>query len=125
MAPSRKDKGKTKIDEGSSEHQESAQHASSLKSRRLTFDFRNRSLMPVKYDNLSYFPSHSFDFPELLRRQGVYYMVTDCGNYYPDLVKDFYANLVIIPGVKDVLTSRVKNSDIRSRSFWELFGTTI
>lgn len=27
MAPSRKDKGKTKIDEGISEHQEYAQHA--------------------------------------------------------------------------------------------------
>lgn len=112
MAPSRKDKGKTQIDEGSSEHQESTQHASSLKSRRLTFDFWNRSLMPVKYGNLSSFPSHSFDFPELLRCQGVYSTVSDCGNYYPDLVKDFYANLVIVLSDKDVLTSRVKNTNI-------------
>ncbi|KAI5415527.1 hypothetical protein KIW84_040813 [Lathyrus oleraceus] len=112
MAPSRKDKGKTQIDEGSSEHQEFAQHAPSLKSRRLTFDFWNRSLMPVKYGNLSSFPSHSFDFSKLLRRQGVYFMVSNCGNYYPDLVKDFYANLVIVLGDKDVLTSRVKNTDI-------------
>lgn len=112
MDPLRKDKGKTQIDEGSSEHQESAQHAPSLKFRRLTFDFRNRSLMPVKYGNLSFFPSRSFDFPELLRCQGVYSMVSDCGNYHPNLVKDFYANLVIVPGVKDVLTSRVKNTDI-------------
>lgn len=112
MAPSRKDKGKTQIDEGSSEHQEDTQHAPSLKSRRFTFDFRNRPLMPVKYSNPSYFPSHSFDFPELLRRQGVYSMVSDCGNYYPDLVKDFYANLVIVPDDKVVLTSRVKNTNI-------------
>lgn len=76
MAPSRKDKGKTQIDEGSSEHQEYAQHAPSLKSRRLTFDFRNQSLIPVKYGNLSSFPFNSFDFPELLRCQGVYSMVS-------------------------------------------------
>lgn len=38
--------------------------------------------------------------------------ISDCGNYYPDLVKYFYANLVIVPGVKDVITSRVKNIDI-------------
>lgn len=39
-------------------------------------------------------------------------MVSDCGNYYLNLVKDFYANLVIVPSDKDVLTSRVKNTDI-------------
>ncbi|KAI5405507.1 hypothetical protein KIW84_052335 [Lathyrus oleraceus] len=112
MAPSRKDKGKSKIDEASSEPQEAAQHAPSLKTRRLTFDFRNRSLMPVKYGNLSSFPSHNFDFLELLRLQGVYSMVSDSGNFYLDLVKDFYANLVIIFGDNDVLTSKVKNTDI-------------
>ena len=42
----------------------------------------------------------------------MYSMVSDCGNYCPDLVKDFCASLVIILGVKDVLTSRVKNTDI-------------
>ncbi|KAI5435727.1 hypothetical protein KIW84_022236 [Lathyrus oleraceus] len=68
--------------------------------------------MSVEYGNLSSFPSHSFDFPKLLIRQGVYSMVSDYGNYYPDLVKDFYAILVIISSVKDVLTSRVKNIDI-------------
>lgn len=71
MAPSREDKGKTQIDEGISKHQESAQHAPSLKSRRLTFDFQNRSLMLIKYGNLSSFPSHSFDFLELLRLYGL------------------------------------------------------
>ncbi|KAI5391865.1 hypothetical protein KIW84_076602 [Lathyrus oleraceus] len=112
MTPSRKDKGKNQIDEGSSKHQEASQHAPSLKTRRLKFDFWNRSLMPVKYGNLSSFPSHSFDFLELLRRQRVYSMVSDCGNFYSDLVKDFYANLVIIPSVKDILTSKVKNTKI-------------
>ncbi|KAI5385749.1 hypothetical protein KIW84_072376 [Lathyrus oleraceus] len=112
MAPSRKDKGKIQIDEGSSEHQEAAQHAPSLKIRRLTFDFWNRSLIPVKYGNLSSFPSHSFYFSELFRRQGVYSMVSDCGIFYPDLVQYFYANLVIIPGFKDVLTSKIKNIKI-------------
>ncbi|KAI5388045.1 hypothetical protein KIW84_073944 [Lathyrus oleraceus] len=112
MAPSRKDKGKTQIDEGSSQHQEATQHAPSLKTGRLTFDFRNRSLIPVKYGNLISFPSHSFDFPELLRHQRVYSMVSVYGNYYPDLVKDFYANLVLVPGDKVVLTSKVKNIDI-------------
>ncbi|KAI5442947.1 hypothetical protein KIW84_011834 [Lathyrus oleraceus] len=112
MAPSRKDKGKSNVDEDSSEPQEAAQHAPSLKTRRLTFDFRNRSLMPMKYGNLSSFPSHSFEVPELLRWQGVYSMVSDYGNFYPNLVKYFYANLVIIPSDKDVLISKVKNTDI-------------
>ncbi|KAI5416066.1 hypothetical protein KIW84_041204 [Lathyrus oleraceus] len=112
MAPSKKDKGKSKIDEASSEPQETEHHAPSLKTRRLIFDIRNRSLMPVKYGNLSSFPSHNFDFPELLRLQGVYSMVSDTGIFYPDLVKDFYANLVIISGDNDVLTSKVKNTDI-------------
>lgn len=75
MAPSRKDKGKSKIDEAISKPQEAAQHAPSLKTRRLTFDFKNQSLMLVKYGILSSFPSHSFDFPELLKLQGVYSMV--------------------------------------------------
>lgn len=112
MAPSRKHKGKSQIDEGSSEHQEAAQHAPSLKTMRLTFYFWNRSLMPVKYGNLSSFPSHSFEFSKLLKRQGVYSVVFDYGNFYPDLVKDFYANLVIIPGDNHVLTSMVKNTEI-------------
>ncbi|KAI5402982.1 hypothetical protein KIW84_050544 [Lathyrus oleraceus] len=73
MAPSRKDKGKYKIDEASSEPQEAEQHAPSLNTRRLTFDFMNRSLMSVKY------------------------------------VKEFYANIVILPGDNDVITSKVKN----------------
>lgn len=66
--------------------------------------------MWVKYGNLSSFPSHNF--PELLGLQGVYSMVSDSRNFYPDLVKYFYANLVIIPGDNDVLTSKVKNTDI-------------
>lgn len=104
--------GKSKIDEASSELQEAAQHEPSLKTRRLIFDFWNWSLVSVKYGNLSSFPSHSFEFPKILRRQGVYSMVSDYGNFYPDLVKHFYANLVIIPGDNDVLTSKVKNTDI-------------
>lgn len=79
--------------------------------------------MPVKYGNLSSFPSHSFDFPELLRRQVVYSMVSNCGNYYPNSVKDFYANLVIVPGDKVVLTSRVKNTDIVMHV--EVFGNCL
>lgn len=39
-------------------------------------------------------------------------MVSNCGKFYPYLVKDFYANLVIIPSVKDVLTTKVKNTEI-------------
>lgn len=66
MAPSKKDEGKFQMDEAISEPQEDAQHAPSLKTKRLTFDFQNRSLRPMKYGNLSSFPSHSFDFPELL-----------------------------------------------------------
>ncbi|KAI5438330.1 hypothetical protein KIW84_024171 [Lathyrus oleraceus] len=112
MDPSRKDKVNFQFKEGSSEHQEVAQYAPSLKPRRLTFDFQNRSLMPVKYGNFSSFPSHSFEFPGLLRRQGVYSMVSDYGNFYPDLVKDFYAKLVIIPGDNDVLNSKVNNTEI-------------
>lgn len=39
-------------------------------------------------------------------------MVSDTGNFYPNLVKVFYANLVIIYGDNDVLTSKVKNTNI-------------
>lgn len=39
-------------------------------------------------------------------------MFSDYGNYHPDLVKDFYANLVLVPGDKVVLTSKVKFFDI-------------
>lgn len=112
MAPSRKDKGKSKIEEASSQPQEAEQHTPSLKTRRLTFDFGNWPLMLVKYGNLSSFLSHNFDFPELLRLQRVYSMVSDTGNFYPDLVKYFYANLAILPGDNDVLTSKVKSIDI-------------
>lgn len=39
-------------------------------------------------------------------------MVSDCGNFYLNLARDFYANLVTIPGDKDVLTFKVKNTEI-------------
>lgn len=39
-------------------------------------------------------------------------MVSGTGNFYPNLVKYFYANLVIVPGDNDILTSKVKNTDI-------------
>lgn len=39
-------------------------------------------------------------------------MVSDYGNFYPDLVKYFYADLAIIPDDNDVITSKVKNTDI-------------
>lgn len=59
MAPPRQDKGKKKMDEEASQHTEE-QHAATVKSRRLSYVVRTRTLMPVKYVNFQAFPSHSF-----------------------------------------------------------------
>lgn len=66
--------------------------------------------MPYKYDNITSFPSSSFDFPTLLHHQGLDSLIADSGSIYPDLVKDFYENLSITPGC--ILSSKVKGKDI-------------
>lgn len=67
MAPTRKERGKLPMGETSSDPTDVEEQAPITKSRRLNFDVRNQSLMPVKYVNLVYFPAHSFYFPALLK----------------------------------------------------------
>lgn len=80
--------------------------------------------MSVKYCKLSIFPEHSLNFSELLKYQGIDSLVSDCGAYYPDLVKDFYANMNF--GTDEfgdtTFTSKVKNMEISMDL--ESFGTT-
>lgn len=81
-------KGKGKAVEHSSSDEESMQ-METTKKRRMDFKVRARQLLPVKYVNFRAFPATSFDFPTLLRYQRIDKFVSDCGNYYNDLVKAF------------------------------------
>lgn len=81
--------------ESSSNPADVEEQAPTTKSRRLNFDVRNRSLMPVKYVNLISFPEHSFSFPAQLKEQGVDKLVSEVGSYYPDLVKEVFTTLQI------------------------------
>jgi len=113
MAPkvSRSAKGKNKIGESSEDPQE---HQPTVKSRRLTFNIRSRKLLQAKYGKLPDFPNHSFTFPARLANAGVANFVLDHGDYYPDLVRDFYHNLRIVTDEFDdfTLLSKVSNKDI-------------
>lgn len=125
MASTRREKGKLKVGESSEEPVEVEQQTPSIKSLRMDFDFRNRSLMLVKYCKLSTFPEHSFNFHELLKYQGIDSLVYDCGAYHLDLVKDFYANMNFGTGEfgDPTFTSKVKNMEISMDL--ESFGTTV
>ncbi|CAI8598069.1 unnamed protein product [Vicia faba] len=113
---SRKLKGERKIGEISYEQDENLLHAPSTKARSITINIRTRSLLAVKYSNLLSFPSHSFDFPNMLSLQKLYGLVGDHGYIYPNMVRKFYLNFNLIlsqnDGEDDVITSRVKNVDI-------------
>lgn len=81
--------------------------------------------MSVKYCKLSTFPEHRFKFPELLKYQGIDSLASDCGAYYPNLVKEFYANMNF--GTDDfgdpTFTYKVKNMEISMDL--EYFGKTL
>lgn len=94
MPPPKQNRVKLRVDEGSSAQQSDEP---SLKSRSLTSNVRNRPLMPPKYGNLASFPSHSFDFHEILNVQGVEDLISDNGSVYPNLVKEFFDNFSIAP----------------------------
>lgn len=113
MAPPRQDKGKKKMDEETSQHTEE-QHVGTVKSRRLSYVVRTRTLMPVKYVNFQAFPSHRFTFQTLLRNSGVGKLVSDIGDYYPDMIRDFFTTIKF--GTDDfgdlVFITKVKNVEI-------------
>lgn len=101
------------MDEEASQHIEE-QHAGTVKSRRLSYVVRTRTLMPVKYVNFQAFPSHSFTFQTLLRNSGVDKLVYDIGDYYPDMIRDFFTSIKF--GTEDfgdlVFIAKVKNVEI-------------
>lgn len=113
MAPPRQDKGKKKLDAETSQHAEEKQ-AGNVKSRRLSYVVRTRTLMSVKYVNFQAFPSHSFNFETLLRNSGLDKLVLDIGDYYPDMIREFYTSIKF---GKDafgdlVFIAKVKNVEI-------------
>lgn len=81
-----------------------------MKQRRLEFPFWNRALSSIKYGNLDSFPPTSFNFNPLQRYLGITNFIETSGFVYPNLVKDFYANLSI--SRDGTLSSKVKNTNI-------------
>ncbi|KAI5445251.1 hypothetical protein KIW84_013480 [Lathyrus oleraceus] len=113
MAPPRRYTGKVKMDAGSSnlDHDSDTEITPrTVKSKRLLFNFSTRPLTPPKYSNLDSFPSSSFKFHSLLTFQGIRNFIEDSGYVYPNLVKEFYANLEITRDFS--VTSLVKNTEI-------------
>src|SRR3954467_8964225 len=125
MAPkiSRSAKGKNKVGETSEEPQELRQ---TVKSRRITFNIRNRNLLRAKYGKLHDFPTHNFNLTARLANAGVANFVSDYGEYYPDLVREFYHNLKIVTDEFGdfMLTSEVSRKDIcfDDEEFGKLLG---
>lgn len=111
MAPSRKDKGKGKYDEGSSapDPLNLGRLVDTPREKKLLLNFRNRH-PPPKYGDMSTFPSLSFDFTTLFHFQGLDTLIAELGSIYPDLVRSFYANLYIGKGC--IFSSRVKGKEI-------------
>ncbi|KAI5397255.1 hypothetical protein KIW84_063177 [Lathyrus oleraceus] len=87
LAPSRKDKGKGKSDEGSPapDPLNLGRLVDTPREKKLLLNFRNRPPTPQKYGNMSTFPSLSFDFPTLFHFQGFDTLIADSGPIYPDL----------------------------------------
>lgn len=105
----RSSKGKAPVEEETSHI-----HPQSIKSRRLTFKSRTRKLLKAKYCKIHTFPAHSFLFPAQLASAGVMGFVSDHGNVFPDLVREFYHNFKLVPDeFGDVtLTSQVLTTSI-------------
>src|ERR1051325_2507119 len=112
-------KGKAQVEEESSNI-----HPQTIKSRRLTFKSRNRKVLKAKFSKLHTFPAHSFLFPAQLASAGVARFVGDNGEVFPDLVREFYHNLQLIPDeFGDItLTSHVlsKSISLTVQEFGEL-----
>ena len=117
----RSSKGKAQVEEESSNI-----HPQTIKSRRLTFKSRNRKVLKAMFCRLHTFPAHSFLFPAQLASAGVARFVGDNGEVFPDLVREFYHNLKLIPDeFGDItLTSHVlsKNISLTVQQFGELLG---
>lgn len=113
MAPPRQDKGKKKLDAETSQHAEE-QQAGNVKSRRLSYVVRTQTRMSVKYVKFQAFPSHNFNFETLLRNSGVDKLVSNIGDYYPDMIREFYTSIKF--GTDEfgdlVFIAKVKNVEI-------------
>lgn len=108
MAPTRKDKGKGKADEGSTalDPLNLGRLVDTPREKILLLNFRSHTLTLSKYGNMSSFPSLGFDFPTLFHHQELDTLIANSGSIYTDLVRAFYANLSIENGC--VFTSNVK-----------------
>ncbi|KAL5100006.1 hypothetical protein RYX36_004333 [Vicia faba] len=73
-------------------------------------NFRYHPLIKPKYGNLASSLSSSFKFPPLFEYQKIDGLVYDSGPFYPDMVKNFYANFTFDPGC--VFQSKVRDSVI-------------
>lgn len=93
-------------------HQE--HQAGSVKYRRLSYAVRTQTLMSVKYVKFQDFPLHNFNFETLMRNSGVDKVVSDIGDYYPDLIREFYSSIQF--GTDDfgdlAFWAKVKNVEI-------------
>ncbi|KAI5387242.1 hypothetical protein KIW84_073400 [Lathyrus oleraceus] len=112
MAPTRREKGKGKDDEGSSvpDPLNLGRLVDTPREKKLLLNFINYSLTPQKYGNLSTFPSSSFNFPALFHFQEFDVLIADSGPISPDLVRSFYANLSIGKGC--IVSFTVKEKEI-------------
>ncbi|KAI5429316.1 hypothetical protein KIW84_034075 [Lathyrus oleraceus] len=114
MAPTRREKGKAKVDECSIDKAPYPLNLVRLvdtpREKRLLLGFRVRHLTPQKYGNLSTFLSTSFDFPALFHFQGLSVLIADSGRIYPNLVKTFYEFFSIGKGC--IVSSIVKAKEI-------------
>ncbi|KAL5061513.1 hypothetical protein RYX36_023250 [Vicia faba] len=113
MEHSRKERGKAKLGEETSAQEPEPKivhQEPSLKQHRLMSDFRNRPLILPAYGKLESFPSTRFKFPEFFKYQRIDGFVSDSGPYYPDMVKDIFANLIIDPGC--AFRSKVRDNNI-------------
>jgi hypothetical protein len=105
----RSSKGKAQVEDDTSNI-----HTHTIKSRRLTFKSRNRKLLKAKFCKLHTFPAHSFLFPAQLASAAVTRFVSDHGEIFPDLVREFYHNFKLTPDeFGDItLTSHVLSTSI-------------
>lgn len=114
MAPTRREKGNGKVDEGSTAQVPDPLNLCKLVGtpweKRLFLSFKNHSLTPPKYGNLSTFLSSSFNFPALFHFHGLDVLIADSGPIYHNLVKAFYVNLSIGKGC--IVSSVVKGKAI-------------
>ena len=65
--------------------------------QRFVNDFLPRQVMLIKYGVLLAFDEQGFNFPNLLRAQGLEEFIRTREPIYPQLIKLFYSNLFVEP----------------------------